>query len=266
MTDPAVFQVAFPGEGETISPQVDLLELWQPVATDEPYLTSGEAPGMVWRVNLPDDSTKAGSLLDAHTLALSQTNLALSAAGPLLLQDLRQASGQASARQFAVERASYEFSSSAEGDRVTFLTQALNYQPGGVSFGLQDELAEAAELVSRFTGSLHRLVDRFALVESGRGGRLAARTRVDWLGDVHTWWADGSPAPTITDHQRVLAQALATRQAWLRLAAVLTAGAARVGLAMATGPFNPVAIWAAVQYVQKVLAQYRLMRPAPPGE
>lgn len=210
---------------------------------------------MVWRADLPEDTSMKDNLLKAHSLDLRQTGLALSAAGPLLIQELRQAS----ARAAAGEGTAYQFSSSSDAGRVALLAEALVYQPGGVSFGMQDELAEASVLVSRFAGSVYRLVDQFALVESLRGGRLAARTRVDWLGDVRTWWAAGSPLPAVADHQQVLAQALATRQAWLRLAAVLAAGAARVGLAMAAGPFNPVAIWAAWQYVQKVLAQYRTL-------
>jgi hypothetical protein len=102
-------------------------------------------------------------------------------------------------------------------------------------------------------------VDRFALVESSRGGSTSARTRLDWLGDVHTWWLAGSPPLVISDHRRALAQAVATRQAWLRLATLLTAGAAKIGIAMAAGPFNPLAIFTAWKYVQKVLEQYRLI-------
>jgi hypothetical protein len=68
-----------------------------------------------------------------------------------------------------------------------------------VAFGLQDEVSEAAGTIAHFAGSVHRLVDQFALVESSRGGFPSARTRVDWLGDVHTWWMAGSPLPAIAD-------------------------------------------------------------------
>ncbi len=123
---------------------------------------------------------------------------------------------------------------------------------------------EAAGTIADFAGSVHRLVDQFALVESSRGGVASARTRVDWLGDVHTWWMSGSPAPAIADHRRVLAQAIATRQAWLRLATILTAGAAKSRSSMAAGPFNPVAILTVWKYVQKVIEQYRLIRMGVP--
>jgi hypothetical protein len=129
-----------------------------------------------------------------------------------------------------------------------------------VAFGLGDEINEAIQTVSGFADSVHRLVDQFALVESSRGGLSNARTRVEWLGDVHTWWAGGSPEHAISDHRRVLAQAIATRQAWLRLATILTAGAAKIGLSMAAGPFNPVAIMTAWKYIQKVIEQYRVIK------
>ena len=106
---------------------------------------------------------------------------------------------------------------------------------------------------------MRRLVDQFALVESSRGARPAPAPVIDWLGDVHTWWLAGSPPPVISDHRRALAQAVATRQAWLRLATMLTAGAAKIGIAMAAGPFNPLAIMTAWKYVQKVIEQYRLI-------
>jgi hypothetical protein len=77
---------------------------------------------------------------------------------------------------------------------------------------------------------------------------------------VHTWWVPGSPASSISDHGRVLAQALATRQEWLRLVFVLTAGAAKISVAMATNPFNPVAIWGAWTYIQKVIEQYHSLQ------
>ena len=217
-------------------------------------------PGVVWRANLPEDPVETARLLNTHAVTLRQTGLALEAAGPLLRRDLQRAAADSSSdgqvgfgNSLAIEPLG------ADSGRYDLVIGALHYDPRSVSFALRDELSEAAETVSNFAASVHRLVDQFALVESILGGRPSARTRVDWLGDVHTWWAIGSPGPAIADHRRVLAQAIATRQAWLRLATVLTAGAAKVGLSMAAGPFNPVAIMIAWKYVQKVIEQYRLI-------
>ena len=212
-------------------------------------------PGVVWRANLPEDPSESGRLLNTHAVSLHHTAMALDAAVPLLKQDLQRAAADSSSEGHAP---AFDLSGAATG-RYDLVIGALNYDPSSVSFDLRNELSEAAETVSQFAGSVHRLVDQFALVESSRGGQQNARTRMDWLGDVHTWWVTGSPRPAIADHRRVLAQAIATRQAWLRLATVLTAGAAKVGLAMAAGPFNPVAIMTTWKYVQKVIEQYRII-------
>lgn len=250
--DEAVFQVIYPGDPQ----QVDLLQLWHAAALEKPIVIDGEIPGVVWRADLPEDTLASTRLLNAHAFSLRQTDLALDATLPLLSRDLRRAAqGGAGGESFAL-------TAGAVPARYDLVYQALNADPQGVSFGLNDEISEAAETIARFAGSVRRLVDQFALVESLRGGLPGARTRVDWLGDVHTWWLAGSPAPAITDHRRLLAQAIATRQAWLRLATTLTAGAAKVGMAMATGPFNPVAILTVWKYIQKVIEQYRSISQA----
>ena len=248
VSESAVYQVCYPGAAS----QPDLLGLWQAEPLDASFSVGGETPGVVWRVNLPEDPLESARLLGAQSLSLVNTTLALDAAGPLLSRDLqRAAAGDAGHVAFDL--------SAASAGRYDLLTQALYAHPGSVSFDLRDELSEAAQTVSNFAASVQRLVDRFALVESSRGGAPRARTRLDWLGDVHTWWLAGSPPPVISDHRRALAQAVATRQAWLRLATILTAGAAKIGIAMAAGPFNPLAIMTAWKYVQKVIEQYRMI-------
>jgi hypothetical protein len=253
MDGTAVYQVFYPDA----LPQADLLGLWQPGGRDGSFSIDGEMPGVVWRVNLPEDPGESARLLNTQTVALRQTALALEAAGPLLGRDLQQATAKGSTGS---ESAPAFDLNGVNSGRYELVAQALSYDPGSVSFDLRDELSEAAETVSGFAASVHRLVDQFALVESSRGSLPSARTRVDWLGDVHTWWVAGSPRPAIADHRRVLAQAIATRQAWLRLATVLTAGAAKVGLSMAAGPFNPVAILTTWKYIQKVIEQYRIIK------
>ncbi len=183
----AVFQVCYPDD----TPQPDLLGLWQAERLDASFSVGGETPGVVWRVNLPEDPLESARLLGAQSLSLVNTTLALDAAGPLLSRDLqRAAAGDAGHVAFDL--------SVASAGRYDLLTQALYAHPGSVSFDLRDELSEAAQTVSNFAVSVQRLVDRFALVESSRGGATGARTRLDWLGDVHTWWLAGSPPPVIS--------------------------------------------------------------------
>jgi hypothetical protein len=255
LDNPAVYQVFYPDA----SPQADLLGLWQPGVLEGSFSVGGERPGVVWRANLPEDPVESARLLNTQAVTLHQTAFALDAAGPLLARDLQQAAENNRAKEG--ETPAFDITGASSG-RYDLLEQALHYDPDSVSFDLRDELSEAIQTVSGFAVSVHRLVDQFALVESSRGGLPSARTRVDWLGDVHTWWVTGSPRPAISDHRRVLAQAIATRQAWLRLATILTAGAAKIGLSMAAGPFNPLAIMTTWKYIQKVIEQYRIISKA----
>jgi hypothetical protein len=252
MVATAVYQVFYPDA----PPQPDLLGLWHAEMLEGSFAVGGVMPGVVWRANLPQDPVESARLLNTQSLSLRQTALALESAGPLLSRDLQRAAGNSSAKD--AEASAFDLTGMSSG-RYDLLAQALHSDPGSVSFDLRDELSEAAQTVSGFAASVHRLIDQFALVESSLGGLPSARTRVDWLGDVHTWWLAGSPRPVITDHRRVLAQAIATRQAWLRLATLLTTGAAKIGLSMAAGPFNPLAIMTAWKYIQKVIEQYRLI-------
>jgi hypothetical protein len=274
---------------------------------------------VVWRADLPEDPLEAEALLNGQALALRQTRRALSAVGPLLAQDLAQAAhGGAVAAHFALEggaaaSAGALLPAGGASTRQAILAQALRRDPqeaapseaapseaafGGVAFGgLRDELAEASQAVGRLAALVRRLVGepagggQYALVESGSGGILTARTRLDWQGDLHTWWAPRglalfTPAPAreaprslslaqmdrasetlgferadrlpmVENHRRLLAQALATRQEWLRFLLVLTSGATKIGLLAASGPFAPAALWAAWNYAQDVIRQFR---------
>ena len=87
MDGTAVYQVFYPDA----LPQADLLGLWQPGGLDGSFSIGGEMPGVVWRVNLPEDPGESARLLNTQTVALRQTALALEAAGPLLGRDLQQA-------------------------------------------------------------------------------------------------------------------------------------------------------------------------------
>jgi hypothetical protein len=255
LVNAADFQLIFPGEDREGPAQLALLGSWRPTSSPELF-GIGEQPGLVWRADLPEDALESAQALDRHDLSLRQIDQALVAAGPLLIHDLRWVADT------DLAGLGYAFPAGATSDRREILAYALTFRAESLSFGLKDELAEVVEVVSGFASQVRRLVDQFVLVESGRAGRRAARTRVDWLGDVTTWWTAGNPATSISDHRRVVAQALATRRQWLRLVLVLTAAATSIGLAMATGPYNPAAIWAAWKYVQKVIEQYRALQPA----
>lgn len=248
--DPDGLQIIFPGEGSEAPGQLALLGPWRPGSDTEAFTIGGEQPGVVWRANLPEDPLESALALDSSALALRRIGQALATAGPLLVEDLRLMAGT------GPSGLAYELPAGAAPDRREILLQVLTRETETPSFSLRDDITGAVELVSRFTSQLRRLVEQFALVESRYSDRCVARTRVDWSGDVHTWWAPGIRASMISDHRRVLAQAMATRREWLRLVFVLTSGAAKISVVMATTPFNPLAIWAAWAYVKKVVEQY----------
>jgi hypothetical protein len=104
---------------------------------------------------------------------------------------------------------------------------------------------------------VRRTVEQLALVETAMGGNTIGVTRVSWSGDTETWWVAGTGPEKFGPHTQVLSQALATRQEWLHFLLIVTSGAVRVGAALATGPFSPIAIWTTWNYALQVVAEFR---------
>jgi len=235
-------------------PVPDVLDLWQVNANDEAYQIGGEKPGSIWRADLPNDMKAAARALNTHAVQLKQTSRALTAAGSLLSSDLQQVNVRGGSE------ATYDLEASGITGRQALLAFAFNYDPEQVEYNSQVDklqLDATAAWVSRFAWQVRSQVEQFALVASVSGGRQIGLTRVVWTGDMQTWWNKGSSSALVDLHRQLLAQAIASRQAWLRLLLTIMEGAVKVGLSLTTGPFSLIAIWTAFNYVRKVIEQYR---------
>ncbi|MBE0695893.1 MAG: hypothetical protein IH586_03130 [Anaerolineaceae bacterium] len=246
------FTVSLPG---TLSPAVDVFDLWQ--AGGSTAVQDAEI-GSVWRADLPLDPRDAFTLLEEREEELRLSQRALPAAGEQLAADLRLVS--------APNTGGHSFALS--GDDPTsphgILAMGLQHQDLGVSFGLFDgfkidplQLNSAARMTSSFAEQVRRTVDQLALVETTSAGHRLGITRAAWSGDVETWWESGASRDQRLQHEQVLAQALATRQGWLRFLLTAAAGITSVAVALASGPFSPVAIWTTWNYLQAVVKEYK---------
>jgi hypothetical protein len=257
MDQSSIFSVIVPD----LEPFSDVLNLWQVSAAPEAFSFSGESQGLVWRADLPRDPQEAGRALNQQAHLLRQTESALSAAGPLLDDDLRQLA------ELDRADASYYLEGRRIEGRQAVLALGMDYDLQRMDFSGRVrvlDLEEKMATVQRLANHVRRLVEQFALVETMHGGHRSGLTRINWLGDAQTWWASDSPPPAIAHHSQLLSQVLGTRQNWLRFLLQLVAGAAKIGMAMASGPFAPIAIWTAFNYLRQVMEQYRRL-PVPAG-
>lgn len=254
------FQVSLPGSA---SPALDVFGLWD---SSSPPSRPGKGDGglgLLFTADLPADPTLALDLLDARETALRLSRQALPGAEQRLSADLREmALVNAGGASFAV-------GGGENAGARAFLAAAIQHQGLGVSFGLLDnlkidpfQLDEAANAVSSFAAQVHRVVDQLALVETVSGGQRLGITRAAWSGDVETWWSAAASRDQRLQHEQVLAQALATRQGWLRFLLMVTGGITRVAAALAAGPFSPVAIWATWNYLREVVNEFRALNAA----
>lgn len=247
------FSFSLPGSAD---PPNDVFGLWAPAAGLSP--PPGGEIGAVWRADLPDDLDSAYALLDQRERQLGLIQRALPAADRRLSSDLRAID------QAGAGGASFSLGGETLASPRGVLAAALSHQELGVSYGLFDQgkiapfqLEETTRAVSRFGEQVRRAVDQLALVETSSAGRKVGITRAAWSGDVETWWAAGAGSDRRRQHEQVLAQALATRQGWLRLLLVAASGITRVAAALATGPFSLISVWTAWNYVQEAVKEYQ---------
>ena len=259
-----MFQFSLPGgaAGE------DVLGIWQA----SPVLAAASADGMafatsaevetpvdavVWKVDLPSDPRQAASALRQQQAALQMAGLDLLAAQNRLqaFAATQQPGADQPAQAFGLEEAGF-FGPEAE------LSEWLPSSRSGMSFGLGISLPhnwqETAEEALDFFGKVRQMLANYAFVESSSGGSAIGRTEVSWLGDFETLWRSGLAEDQVKMHRNSVELALASRQAWIKMAMLVTQGAALFGLLSSTG--NPLLIPAVYKFIRQVLEQSREIR------
>ncbi len=134
-----------------------------------------------------------------------------------------------------------------------------NLEPTGVSYGLEllpiSDFKEARQQFQQITEKLLRLLLHFAWVETELQGRLLARTAVNWSGDMDTAWATGTLADQYALHYRSLKLALASRITMLRMFIIVTQGAAKLSVLIATPGGALLALPAAWKFINNVFTE-----------
>jgi hypothetical protein len=245
----ATFQVLVPD----LASAPDVLGIWSSVP-DVAGRPEGDLDEEVslWQATLPEDRLAASAALAERTGSLLSAQQAVPWAASRLEAYTQRA--QAASRPGT---ASYAPAQVRMARPEQELDAWLLAEQGVAEYGRLDDVRAGIERAVRelsvFGQQLRRTLTRFAYVETTSGGRTLGRTSVEWLGDVDTLWGvDLSPAEAAL-HQRTLALALASRQAWMRLALVVGAGAVRLSAVLA----SPLVVPAAFKFVIQVMDEVR---------
>jgi hypothetical protein len=252
----AQFEVLFPGSGAEGADQPDLLNLWQ---VRDASSGNGETAGVIWRAKLPDDPGQARDLLTLRGLVLRSSRLALESAPERLARDLPRVGSHTNPREEAFSLESQP-SPLARDLPIGVLQRAYLYRLEAASFGDAVDPGEVdgiTRVVQQFTSRVQGLVGQIALVESSSMGQRLGLTRVAWSGDVDTWLGSAAGPAQISQHNMVLAQCLATRQAWLHFLLMFSVSIVRVGVALAAPTFLPLTIWTTWKYLQGLVEEYQ---------
>lgn len=233
----------------------DPLGVWQSAAI---RLPAGEAALELatWRVDLPANPRTAQKALAANQRRIVTAALALPAAEARLGDFAGQL--PQSGLEFALPD---EARKSAEADLQRFLRRTQ--RSARQSYGLDDlvpQIKELIEAANRLAQNVRLSLASYALVESNLGGSLVGRTRVSWLGDFSSEWRPGLEQSQASLHRQAVAQALATRQSWVRIGLAVAASGASLAAALAGNPF---ALLGVFQFVRQVIGEFQGKEDSP---
>lgn len=271
----------------------DPLELWQPISpAADVAISFGLPQGGAARPDAPVFRL----CLDAHDAPLSADWQPLERAFSqdipdqfeTLLQKIEACQRAGEPVSFAAADPALEPEAGSKGLRQAFHRAAQQSQPGPerelfsllaevvpseeLHFSAEAAPREAREPLSRawcqardeFTAFLERInqtVLHFVWGETVWGGRLLARSAVDWSGDAVTAWDETAGPEHQRAHQEALDRIARTRRLNLRLLALVLGGAARVAALLTAG--TPVLAAPLVyRYVMAVIRQMKVSQSA----
>lgn len=234
------FRVFIPGQPAA----ADVFGLWQAAPGDE--------PATVWEVDVAANTEQARALLQKSSRRVSAAARAIPAAQSRLQRFQREAARQEIA-----------FAAPAPGRAEPERRLAAAMAPEVESFalgGLGDQLEQALRQATRFSDQVRRTVGQPALVKSRAAGRPLGQTRVGWSGDVRTTWGPGLGPAEAAVHEQAVHLALATFQAWLRIATFVGAATVQLSLLLPSGIGAIRALPAAWNFITDILDEYQRLR------
>jgi hypothetical protein len=256
--DPVILEMTLPGE---TGPAADLLGVWRspPAGGDGP---SGQELAVVWRAEFPAKARRRRAALASNAYLLRRAGEALPFAESYLAYAGQAAPGAARPYSLAapdldeVERQlEHSLGQARQIERLAQTPGAAYATPGEI----YAEIKQAVQDTLQFYENLRRAVAHMAWVETVIGGQMVGRTSVGWLGDFHTSLQPRLDPAQAADHRRLVQQALASRQAILRMGLLVAVGAAGLATSSLTGPL---AIIGVLNFVKGLINVYQQVRSA----
>ena len=242
MAPSGALRVAIPGAGDA----PDVLGLWQ--------TTAAHGSAIVWDVDVAADPVQARALLQASNARVLTALEAIPATEDRLQQFLRESRDPAS---------SFATPAPVRGEPEHRLAALLAPEAPAQAFVLDDlrrDLALVLRQARDFSDQVRRTLGQPALVRSSARGRALGHTRVTWSGDARTFWPRGLTRSDAQIHEQAVRLALATVQAWLRIAALVGAGAVQLSLLLPTGIGALRALPAMWAFITAILEEYQQLR------
>jgi hypothetical protein len=211
----------------------------------------------LWRMDLPPDAQAATDQLAHVETQIADTQASLQVI-PERIEDLIAGLQDSGPVSFEVAA---EPLPDPERELLRWLDSA---EPGGISFGTEtippDEVNTAGQGFRQATQNLMRALTHLAWIETQQAGQLFARTTVSWTGDQNTAWEHNVTPQQFTLHQQSVRLAITSRLALLRLLIVVTQGATKLSILIATPGAALLALPAAWKFANNVMAEANNIR------
>ena len=128
---------------------------------------------------------------------------------------------------------------------------------------LFDPLAGAKAEFDAFVEQVRELTSTYARIDTASSGSAVASTRIGWTGDFQTAWHDHLTVEQIAFHRENVRIALARRAMVIRLMTIISTGAVKIIIRLATPGAQLLVLPALWQFVQDVVAQIRILQSQP---
>ncbi len=241
----------------SVGPASPAEELSFGLAQDVSFSVSPSSPppsdAPVWRCDLPSDPDEAAARLHVERERLDASDANLQAALARL--------------DAFTPGADVSFAAQAQPEaELARLLDALHTPAPAESFGLRETLGGGWDEINQqfqdFVARLQHLVANYAWVETSIEGVQVGQTIVGWTGHVNTLWRLDLSPEQASLHQRNLALALDSRNALIKRFALVVQGAIKLSGMLATPGGAVLALPAAWNYINQVLAEFG---PHPPN-
>jgi hypothetical protein len=207
----------------------------------------------LWVMDLPADAQSASQHLAQQQSQLQheQREIALAA------QRVAAFANTWEPTEDAAEE-SLEPQSEASPESRLAATLALARQPQ--TKGLLDDPLQAARAeFGRFVERVRELTSSYAHIETKLAGRAIGLTVVGWTGNFKSAWGGKVSVEQIALHRQNVRLALARRAMLVKLLIVVSTGAAKIALRLATPGAQLLVIPAVWQFIKDVIAQIQAL-------